>query len=50
MKPEDQWDDLRKQLGDRVTSVVVEGASHALFPEQPVAVADEVIGYLRTLV
>jgi pimeloyl-ACP methyl ester carboxylesterase len=48
--PEDQWDDLRKQLGDRVTSVVVEGASHALFPEQPAAVADEVIGYLRTLV
>ena len=47
--PEDQWNDLREQLGDRVTTVVVEGASHALFPEQPAAVADEVIGYLRTL-
>lgn len=47
--PEDQWEDLRKQFGDRVTAVVVEGASHALFPEQPIAVADAVIRYLRTL-
>jgi hypothetical protein len=34
-----QWHDLRAQLGPRVTSTVIEDASHALFPEQPAAVA-----------
>ena len=28
---------------------VIEGASHALFPEQPAVVATAVLGYLRTL-
>ena len=37
--PEPYWHGLRDQLGDRVTAVVVKDASHALFPEQPVAVA-----------
>ena len=45
----DQWGDLRSQLGPRVTSTVIEDASHALFPEQPAAVAGAVIGSLRTL-
>jgi len=45
----DQWGDLRTQLGSRVTSTVIENASHALFPEQPDAVADAVIEYLLTL-
>lgn len=44
-----QWADLRTQLGSRVTSTVIEDASHALFPEQPAAVADAVIDYLLTL-
>lgn len=47
--PKDQWDDLRSQLGPRVTSTVITDASHALFPEQPAAVADAVITYLNTL-
>ncbi|MBV9796111.1 MAG: alpha/beta hydrolase [Actinobacteria bacterium] len=46
--PKDQWGLLRSELGSRVTSTVVEDASHALFPEQPAAVAEAVIGYLRT--
>jgi pimeloyl-ACP methyl ester carboxylesterase len=47
--PKDQWEDLRTQLGPRVTSAVIKDASHALFPEQPDAVADTVINYLATL-
>jgi pimeloyl-ACP methyl ester carboxylesterase len=45
----DQWGNLRGQLGDRVTTTVIQDASHALFPEQPDAVASVVIGYLRAL-
>jgi len=44
-----EWPDLRSELGSRVTTTVIEDASHALFPEQPAAVADAVIGYLKTL-
>jgi pimeloyl-ACP methyl ester carboxylesterase len=46
---QNEWDDLRSELGPRVTSTVIEHASHALFPEQPTAVASAVIDYLRTL-
>ena len=35
--------------GSRVTITVIDGASHALFPKQPDAVASAVIGYRRTL-
>jgi pimeloyl-ACP methyl ester carboxylesterase len=45
--PKEQWGLLRSQLGPRVTSTVIAGASHALFPEQPRAVADAVIAYLQ---
>lgn len=42
----DEWGDLRAELGDRVTTTVIEAAGHALFPEQPDAVAETIIGYL----
>jgi predicted alpha/beta-hydrolase family hydrolase len=45
----EEWADLRSELGLRVTTTVIEGASHALFPEQAAAVAHAVIGYLKTL-
>jgi pimeloyl-ACP methyl ester carboxylesterase len=45
---QDQRHDLQSRLGPRATSTVIEDASHALFPEQPTAVARAVIGYLRT--
>jgi pimeloyl-ACP methyl ester carboxylesterase len=45
----DQWGQLRSELGSRVTSTVIGGASHALFPEQPDAVASAVIDYLKAL-
>jgi pimeloyl-ACP methyl ester carboxylesterase len=42
-----EWDDLRREAGDRVSTVVIDGASHALFPEQPAAVAAAVLTYLH---
>jgi pimeloyl-ACP methyl ester carboxylesterase len=30
-----EWADLRTRYGERITSVVINDASHALFPEQP---------------
>lgn len=47
-KPRAYWGELRQQLGERVTTVVVADASHALFPEQPERVADVVIEWCRT--
>ena len=41
--PKPYWDELRTELGSRVTRVVVEDASHALFVEQPDAVAEPVL-------
>ena len=44
-KPEASWGELRHGLGDRVTRVLIDDAAHALFPEQPIAVADAVLGW-----
>lgn len=40
------WHELRERYPGRVTSVVIEDAGHALFPEQPGAVADAVLPWL----
>jgi pimeloyl-ACP methyl ester carboxylesterase len=42
-KPKQYWNELRSEFGDRVTTVIIENASHALFPEQPDALADAVL-------
>lgn len=42
-----EWGDLRSDYCDRITSTVIADASHALFPEQPHAVAAAIVGYLR---
>ncbi len=34
-KPKKYWQELQSQLGDRVATVVIDDAGHALFPEQP---------------
>jgi pimeloyl-ACP methyl ester carboxylesterase len=47
-KPKEYWTELRDQFGNRVTTVVVDDASHALFPEQPVPVAQAVISWLMS--
>jgi len=48
-KPRDKWDELKQSYGDRVTTVMIPDASHALFPEQPKLVADAVAAWVRTL-
>lgn len=48
-KPRDKWGELRAEFGDRVQSVVIDNASHALFPEQPQAVADAILRWVASL-
>ena len=49
-KPEPLWSELRDRVGDRVTTVLIDDASHALFPEQPDRVAAAVVSWTRQLV
>ena len=48
-KPREKMNELREELGDRVTIKVVKDASHALIPEQPSAVIDAVVEWVRRL-
>lgn len=48
-KPADQWTQLRDEFGDRITTRVIGRASHALFPEQPQAVAQAIGAWARAL-
>lgn len=45
-KPPPYWHELGDQFGDRITSVRIDDASHALFPEQPDKVAQAVLLFL----
>lgn len=50
MTPPETRDRYVKELGaHRVTTTLIEGAGHALLPEQPEAVAKALIAYLQTL-
>jgi len=40
---------LKRDGGDRVSVVYIDGAGHALLPEQPEAVAKHLLDYLRKL-
>ena len=48
-KPRERWRELTDELGERVQVEVIAGASHALFPEQPQAVAAAIDGWARVL-
>lgn len=48
-RPAHTRDELRRALGDAVQVAVIEGASHALLPEQPAAVAAAVHHWARRL-
>jgi pimeloyl-ACP methyl ester carboxylesterase len=49
-RPRETVDDFRRDLGaDRVTVVVIEDCSHAMFPEQPEALIDAVLTWMTRL-
>jgi pimeloyl-ACP methyl ester carboxylesterase len=48
-KPREKRNELVDEFGARVTVVVIPDASHALIPEQPQAVVDAVVAWMRTL-
>jgi pimeloyl-ACP methyl ester carboxylesterase len=47
--PMERTNELKDELGDRVTVVAVANASHALLPEQPKAVVDAIVAWVRGL-
>lgn len=47
--PADRRGELRAELGPRVSVALIENASHALLPEQPGRVVEEVARWARTL-
>lgn len=48
-KPQKLWSDMRDEFGSRVTMVVIDDASHALFPEQSGRVAAAVRDWIGRL-
>ena len=48
-RPQSSWQDLKRQFPERVTVTVIENASHAFMPEQPAAVADAIVAWMRHL-
>jgi pimeloyl-ACP methyl ester carboxylesterase len=48
-KPADKRNEMKDEFGDRVTVAVIPGASHALIPEQPQAVVDALVAWIKTL-
>jgi pimeloyl-ACP methyl ester carboxylesterase len=40
---------MKEEFGNRVTIVVIPNASHALIPEQPVAVSAAIVGWMQKL-
>ena len=44
-KPRKYWAEMREEFGERVTTVVIDGAGHALFPEQPEAAAEAILSW-----
>lgn len=47
--PIEKMNELRDELGSRVSVVVIRDASHALLPEQPRAVVEAIAGWVRAL-
>ena len=48
-KPEAQRNEMKDEFGERVTVIVIPHASHALIPEQPMAVVDALAGWIKRL-
>ena len=47
--PIEKINELKDELGDRVTVALIRNASHALLPEQPKAVVEAIAGWVRGL-
>ena len=47
-RPRETENDLREELGARVSVVTIPDAGHALVPEQPAAVVAALLGWMRT--
>ncbi len=48
-KPPESRNELKEEFGDRVTIVTIPNASHALIPEQPQAVTEAIVAWVRRL-
>jgi pimeloyl-ACP methyl ester carboxylesterase len=48
-KPPESRNELKDELGDRVTIMLIPDASHALIPEQPQAVTQAIVAWIKTL-
>jgi len=48
-KPPAKRNEMKDEFGDRVTVAVIADASHALIPEQPKAVVDALVAWIRSL-
>jgi pimeloyl-ACP methyl ester carboxylesterase len=48
-KPRTMMNEIREEFGDRATVIVIANASHALVPEQPAAVIEAIVGWMRKL-
>ena len=47
--PPASWSTMHDKVGDRVTTIIVDDASHALFPEQPDSVAEAILQWAARL-
>jgi pimeloyl-ACP methyl ester carboxylesterase len=48
-KPRTMMNEIRDEFGDRARVVVIANASHALVPEQPAAVIEAIVSWMRKL-
>lgn len=48
-KPRAMANEMREEFGDRVSVAVIPDASHALVPEQPAAVVEAIVAWMRKL-
>jgi pimeloyl-ACP methyl ester carboxylesterase len=48
-KPADKRNEMKDEFGSRVTIAVIQNASHALIPEQPLAVVEALTAWIKTL-
>lgn len=48
-KPPEKRGEMREEFGERVSVALIHDASHALIPEQPQAVIEAVVAWMRTI-